>query len=562
MKKTSVILWWIILAGTLYHAMFFSLNDVLKVADSFAYLQMSHFLWSFSQQGLGNGWFGFVYSLPITITNLFIGNDFLSAKITNLLLMSISAILLWKISRKILAASYSFLVIILLYLSPTLLHFNIHVLSENIYIPLFLWLFLMSLDFSKKIITWNSHLYKETIAIALLIGLMYLTRAEAFIYIASIWIISITFLIQKKLNFWKFFKYWTLFFVSFFIFISPYLVHLHSLSGDWGLTNKGASNLRQAELRGQEKMDDAGFEKAVAELTEDKHHLIAGFAGGMPYDRPQIEWSLGAFIMKDPADFGMRVLKNQWKLYSYNFPEIILGKSPKLYNSEDPRFKNNHIFLFLIFVPLVIILIWIYHLYKKERTFLFLSVSFFIPACIFFTLFFTLNRYFLIFLPLLLIIFVYGVSQIRVNYIKAFSIASYIAVLLLSTSVYYNVESPKDEYYALKKEAGEWLQQSYAGEENNSRLASLKIMERFPIVTYYSGSKTRYITPYSDNFEDILEYGNYNNIDILVVDSMDFNTYRPTLSYALTETPEWFEKLKEFTNQKNQKVILYLLKKS
>lgn len=66
-------------------------------------------------------------------------------------------------------------------------------------------------------------------------------------------------------------------------------MHLHSLSGEWGLTNKGASNLRQAELRGQEKMDDAGFEKAVAELTEDKHHLIAGFAGGMPYDRPQIE---------------------------------------------------------------------------------------------------------------------------------------------------------------------------------------------------------------------------------------------------------------------------------
>lgn len=63
-------------------------------------------------------------------------------------------------------------------------------------------------------------------------------------------------------------------------------------------------------------------------------------------------------------------------------------------------------------------------------------------------------------------------------------------------------------------------------------------MERFPIVTYYSGSKTRYITPYTDNFEDILEYGNYNNIDILVVDSMDFNTYRPALSYALTETPE------------------------
>jgi hypothetical protein len=36
-------------------------------------------------------------------------------------------------------------------------------------------------------------------------------------------------------------------------------------------------------------MDDDGFEQAVAELTDDKHHLIAGFAGGMVYDAPSIE---------------------------------------------------------------------------------------------------------------------------------------------------------------------------------------------------------------------------------------------------------------------------------
>ena len=58
------------------------------------------------------------------------------------------------------------------------------------------------------------------------------------------------------------------------------------------MTNKGASNYRQAELRGTEKMDDAGFEQAVGELTADKHHLIAGFAGGMKYDTPRIEGSL------------------------------------------------------------------------------------------------------------------------------------------------------------------------------------------------------------------------------------------------------------------------------
>lgn len=75
-------------------------------------------------------------------------------------------------------------------------------------------------------------------------------------------------------------------------------------------------------------------------------------------------------------------------------------------------------------------------------------------------------------------------------------------------------------------------------------------MERFPIVTYYSGSKYRYITPYTDSIQDISEYAQYNNLDILVVDSMDFKTYRPKLEKYLEKTPKGFSKLKEFTNEK------------
>lgn len=86
-------------------------------------------------------------------------------------------------------------------------------------------------------------------------------------------------------------------------------------------------------------------------------------------------------------------------------------------------------------------------------------------------------------------------------------------------------------------------------------------MERFPIVTYYSNSKSRYITPYTESISDIYEYGKYNNIDILVVDSMDFETYRPELIEYLNTTPTNFTKIKEFQNENGQKVILYQLKK-
>lgn len=566
MNKSTLILWIIIICGSIFHGVFLSLNEVLKVADSFAYLQMSSYIRDLSQAGLGNWWFGFVYSLPLALSTFFIGQELIAAQITNLILFGITAILLWKISRKTLSIWFSYFVIILLYLSPTLLHFNIHVLSENTYIPLFLAVFLMVSNFieaSKNIPSLSLRLreqQKYVIIIACFIWLMYLTRAEAFIYLSSIGLVSFVLLYQKVITFWNFMRLGSIFFITFFLFISPYLFHLHSLTWEWGLTNKWASNLRQAELRGIDHMDDIGFEQAVGELTSDKTQLIAGFAGGMEYVRPQIEWSLSDFISRDPKAFLSRVIRNQQKLFTKNLPEIYLGKSPQLYYSDDVRFSNIFFLIFCSF-PIIILLFWIYNLYREQKIFLWVSTAFFLPALIFFTLFFTLNRYFLIFLPLLLMSFVYGLYSLRwsLNNIMWSALVSYfligniVSIFLLSISVYYNTESPKDEYYELKKEAGIWLSKN---EDTN-----LKIMERFPIVTYYSGTKTRYITPYTSNITDIQKYAQYNNLDILVVDTMDFQTYRPGLLKYLENTPDGFSLLRTFENEKWQKVILYELKK-
>ena len=555
MKKKHIIFWLICILWTLYHTSFFHLNDILKVADSFAYLQMSYFLEHFSQKGLWSWWFGFLYSLPIAFTNLLIWNDLLAAKIVNLVLLNISALLLWKISKKILSQNFAYFTVILFFLSPTFLHFNIHILSENIYIPLFLGLFLLTLNFTEKLDRIHIRVQiKYTVTIACLLGLMYLTRAEAFIYLGSIWVITLWLLVQKKLSFQRFFTLWGVFFLSFFLFISPYLFHLHTITGEWWLTNKWASNLRQAELRGQEKMDDAWFERAVAELTPDKHHLIAGFAGGMKYNPPQIEGTLWEFILKDRKAFIVRVITNQKKLFSRNLPEVFLGKAPQLYFSNDSRF--SHIpFLIFSLLPLLILLYGTYKIFREQKLFLWLSLSFFLPAFMFFTLFFTLNRYFLIFLPLFLIIFCYGLQNIeyKKKYTLPLFIGNIIIIFLLSTLIYYNIESSDDEYYSLKKDAGEWLKNNTSWE--------IKLMERFPIVTYYSWSKTRFITPYTNNIDDIYEYGIYNGIDILVIDSMDFKTYRPELLEYLDKTPENFLLLKLFENNLWQKVILYSLKK-
>jgi hypothetical protein len=546
---------------SLFHAAFFHLNEVLKVADSYAYLQMARFLENLSPTGLGSGWFGFVYSIPLAIWNIFFTNEILSWQLINIMLLNISALLIYSIGTKILHSYFLYIPIILWYLSPTFLHFNIHILSENIYIPLFLGLFILTQKFMQ------TPQAKYAIGMACVLWLMYLTRAEAFIYIGSIGIISLSLAVQKKLSVRQFLSFGAFFFLTFFLFIFPYLFHLHSLTGEWWLTNKWASNLRQAQLRGIKKMDDAGFEQAVAELTPDKTQLIAWFAGGMQYTRPQIEGSLIEFIIGDPVAFIQRVLQNWKKVLSRNLPEIFLGKSPELYFSEDARFSHLWFLLFCL-SPLLLLCFGAFRLLRRHSSFMLTYGAFFLPAFLFFSLFFTLNRYFLIFLPLMLLLWSFWLQEIwskKKNihiFLTLFLCINIVSIYLLSSSVYYQGESGKDSYYALKKEAGEWLKHHCESENIcTSWYAQLKIMERFPIVTYYSGTKTRYITPYTNDIQDIYSYGNYNNIDILVVDTMDFLTYRPALAEYLEKTPENFIFLHEFKNQENQKVILYWLQK-
>jgi hypothetical protein len=575
----------------------------MKIADSFAYLQMAHFLQQISSEGLGSGWFGFLYSLPMALINILIQDDFLSGKIVNLILWNISAYLLWCIAQPLLSRNFSLILILLYFCSASLLSFHIHILSENIYIPLFLWFFLILQKFLSEweMISSPSLLLKrrsgQAILLGIILGLLYLTRAEAFIYMLSIGILSFGLLWQKKLSFKHFFLLGSIFFLSFFLFISPYLVHLHSITGEWWLTNKGASNLRQAELRGTDHMDDAGFEQAVAELTADKQHLIAGFAGGMRYDTPQIQGSLTESFLQNPEKIISRIWENQKKLFTKNIPEIFLGDSFKLYFGDDTRFARNIFFLIFLLLPFSVLMYGFWKLFQKEKIYFSLIFALFFPALLFFTLFFTLNRYFIIFLPLLLLVFTYGLSQIfqisKIAWVLFFG--NMLCVSLLSCLVYWNIESPKDAQYLLKQEAWiwlwqylSWIQKADTDEVNNfseswetiwvpiedwssfssdekklfsKQKESFDIMERFPIVTYYSGVKTRWITPYTDNPDDILTYARYNDIEMLVVDSMDFLTYRPKLAALLQKTPEGFSKFKEFQNEKWQKVILYLIKK-
>lgn len=540
------------------HISFLKLNEVMKIADSFAYLQMAHHFKNFSLEWFWNGWFGFLYSLPIAFADFFVQNDMLATFIVNILLFNLLAWICYILGRNYLSIKYNVLFLILIFLSPILLNYNIHILSENIYIPLFLILFVWILKY-KEIPDFSGSVF-----LGLMIALLYYTRSEAFIYLGSIGLIIFFLLITKRISFTKAFLNYTTVIVSFFIFILPYIFYLHSFTGEWWITNKWSSNLRQAELRWVSKMDDDGFEQAVWELTPDSKHLIAGFAGWLKYDAPQKWESFKNYLLENPTKVLERIEENQIKLYSNNLPNLILGNAQTLYKIEGSKiFYQNPLFLIVLIIPA---LLWIYGMIALIRNgewyFVWSFVSFFATAWVFFTLFFVLDRYFVIFVPIFIFFIVYWVEKAGCDLKRYLENIKYIFASLLLIGIYslwvlsyYNTFKNEDAKYEVKKIAGEWLK------ENDFR-TNLRVMERFPVVTYYSWARERWLTPYTSRLENLVEYARYHDVHYLVVDSVDFYRYRPDLRFLFDESEKKYsglEKVQEF-EKNGERVILYRVK--
>lgn len=548
----------VFLVWNLIHIWFFGINDVLKNADNFAYLQMSYHLQNMSLEWFWTWWFWFLYSFWIAVFDIFVKNEILAWNIFNILCLNIIWILTFLIWKHIISFKYNVLSLILLFLSPILLNFNIWILSENLYIPLFLILFLGILNFK------NIPTFSTTIFLSLIIALMYLTRSEAFIYIWSIWLVFIYLLLSKVISFKRFLWLSVAWILWFFVFISPYLFHLYNITWEIWLTNKWNSNLRQAELRWVNKMDDDWFEKAVWELTPDNHRLMAWFAWWLKYDKPYENLSLKQYFLDNPEKILSRMWENQIKLYTNNLVRIIWWWASDLYKVEGSRlFYNNIIFYILSLIPIFLVIYALLNLiiYKKYY-FLFSFLSFYLTASFFFTIFFVLDRYFIIFLPIFIILIAYWLENIKFknNILDNFKYAVIWIFLIwiysLWTLSYYNSNKNSDETYRVKQIAWEYLKNYHFSNTN------LKIMERFPIVTYYSGSRQRWITPYTSKLSDIIEYAKYNDLDYLIVDSLDFKKYRPDLKYLL-EKPwnyKWLYLLQGF-EYNWEKVYIYRIEK-
>ncbi|MDD4151771.1 MAG: hypothetical protein PHR68_04105, partial [Candidatus Gracilibacteria bacterium] len=261
------------------------------------------------------------------------------------------------------------------------------------------------------------------------------------------------------------------------------------------------------------------------------------------------------FLLGNPSATLARIGENQLKLYSQNIPKILIGDYIKLVFDKNLDKSLRALIILSIILFLFSFIAGLYYFIKnKKNTFVIVFLSFFVTASFFFTIFFVLDRYFIIFLPLAFTFSAYALQNFKKKYHQFILYILFIIINIFGLNVFYNETKARDENYQIKKTAGVWLKENY-------KKSDLKIMERWPIVTYYAGSQERWLTPYTPNLPDIVKYAKYNNIDLLVVDSLDFATYRPGLKTLLDGKETYFgiEKVKEFQDF-DKKVIIYKFK--
>lgn len=544
-----------ILVGVLVQVSAFKLTPILTIPDSFSYIQMATYLKEWKLDGLWTGWFWPLYSGFVALFNSLISDSFSAGKWANVLLMGWGGFLLFQIGRRYLDGFYCFVLLVLYGLSSSLLYYKINVLSENLYIPLFLLLILLLHKFLEWGRSFNALLVGATI------GCMYLTRGEAFIYLWSIVVLFLILSSMRFFTFWEGIRSMLLLFFWFFLIASPYIYYLHTVTGEWWLTNKWASNIRQAMMRWVEHMDDDGFEKAVGELDESKTKLLSGFVWWLKYEKPTGDYSLKQYITGNFPEFLNTFEENQKKLYAQTIPSLILWDVTKMRKDIHFPFAQTFPFVFILYFPFAFIIFWIWKmLSRREVNLIIITLPLFLTASFFFTMFFVLERYFIIFLPLAFIVMLYGCQNFFWNELSKhrykFIILSILMVGIQWLWFWYTYSQPIDQDYSIKKMAGEWLQKNKSTLFNGKE--PIRIMERWPVVTYYSKENERWLTPYTESLNDIETYAKANQIDILVVDSLDFLTYRPQLKNLLISewTHPWLEKINGFSVN-GQKVILY-----
>ena len=520
-------------------------HPVVFNADSVAYLFQARDLQQGLSSGWGTGWFGFAYSAFSALVGYFTPTLELGARLTNIIFSTLTYLPLYLIARAFLPTHrdrwWIMLLMLIFTFHPLLLWQGGMILSETSYIFWLLW----AIWSNYKLLT--TPRWKWAIISSLSWAMTYFTRPEGYLLAGIALVFTAGLLLWQNRRHWRFIA---CFGGVFALVILPYLVHLHSLTGHWQLSIKGKGNLLiadQRQIAGQDsEMYGDYFERINGELTADQHALKIGTIGGITYhedDYPQL--TTFGYLRSHLPQMCYRLLLNTSKLFTETFPRL-LGT-------------------WWLGVLSVIGFLW-YALRRHQLAWLIGGLVWL--NLLLFSLFFILDRYIIIVLPLLYLGAILAGRELveRIPKHKIHPLYYFGAVVLLvwglTTSnavgrlqqkvvtAYQKMATAQIMPYE-KKEAGEWLKQ---------QASAPRVMERIPITSYYANAPERILLPYTDDLNALLTYARAQRAQYLVVDNREFLTTRPALAWLLDpqQAPVSLRLLRQFRHG-DYVTILYQL---
>lgn len=556
----KIIISFIFIAWISIHSYFLQINTVLKNSLSFEYLKLAKYFSNWDLRWIWDWSIWFLYSLLIWIFEKTVNiinseiyswqiNDtfMVSAKTLNIFLFFVSWVLLYRIWKKYLFRTYNSLLIMAFFLSPTLIKLNTNISSENLMIPLFLWIFLLLDNFINEIlvrreiirIRWKNielNNKKEVVLIsffiAILLAFIYFTNP--FSYIIIFWIILIIFhlmFLKKESSYLKWFSSIWLISWFFLLIILPYLIYINNLD----IWNKQIINTYNYSFETKSDLQNI-------DIIKDKNN----------------DELLNEFI------------SNQKKVFVSILPWLVISDVLKAYENENfILWKSNFFLVFSIF-PLFLIIYWTYKLLftriirlTEKKNLMLISIYIFICFSIFLSLTYISEKDLIIFLPLILVVMVYWWQEILYNEDYNSSMFSYVfkyvwVIFIISwlfVSWIWNYYSTyNDDYkYQLKKDL--WIS---IKEKNIENKENLWIMEDIPTITYYAWEENSFNIPKWINLNDLIKYAKENKINFLVVDSFDFPELHPNLDFLIEngEKHQWLELYNSY-EKLWEKILIY-----
>lgn len=179
-KKSKIILLGIFVVSLLLRLVVVFYSPVVLSGDEGAYVEWATFL--LKGQGFGSGadkltsWKPPGYSFFLALVFFFFGQNYLAVKIIQAVIGSSLCILVFLLGRKIFSESVGLVAAIMLALNLAFIYTPETILSENIFVFLFL---LVMLSFVQM---WKQPSFRNQIAVGFILGLATLTRAETILF--------------------------------------------------------------------------------------------------------------------------------------------------------------------------------------------------------------------------------------------------------------------------------------------------------------------------------------------------------------------------------------------